>query len=338
MINKKDDYKLFKLQYGIIASVIILFTLVALLIVLRKLLEWPEKDSEKTILIGIFIFSLMPFIFYIVDIAIKRGGKFEIGNFKLDFSKVEESKLSKFVVPANIGTRGQAIDETSMITILNTLEQATTNSIAIVDLEDGQAWWETRLLVLLSGAKRLGYPNKIVFVATVSGKEQYFIGWAYPNSLIKSILDDNIKYKQSYLTAKSISLQWNLIEPIPGIQFPQPFPWMQGKAFNKSNLIFDGNTGLPNDLYEEQLLQNELGNEIEKPEGGKPITYGRLIDLFNSFLNENFIDQNDPPEQQIKKLINDDLPYIALTQDGKYLSLVSRFNLYNEILKQLIDE
>ena len=40
------------------------------------------------------------------------------------------------------------------------------SEIAVIDLEDGQAWWETRLLVLLAGAVRLKKPDKIVFLGT----------------------------------------------------------------------------------------------------------------------------------------------------------------------------
>jgi hypothetical protein len=57
------------------------------------------------------------------------------------------------------------VTDSATTQILDTLRQATGDYVVVVDLEDGKAWWETRLLVLLAGAVRLGKPDKIVFVS-----------------------------------------------------------------------------------------------------------------------------------------------------------------------------
>ena len=78
----KQKHKLTKIQKTCIASAIILFGLLFVFILLRKYLDWPVEDTEKTALTGFFIFSLMPFIINLVDIIIERGGKIEYGDFK----------------------------------------------------------------------------------------------------------------------------------------------------------------------------------------------------------------------------------------------------------------
>ena len=58
--------------------------------------------------------------------------------------------------------------------ILDALREATACEVVIIDLEDGQAWWETRLLVLLAGAVRLKRPERVVFVGKDGGVDRSF--------------------------------------------------------------------------------------------------------------------------------------------------------------------
>jgi hypothetical protein len=340
---EKQIIKKSKINESIIASAIILFGFLLIFILLRKLLDWPGADTEKTVLTGIFIFTLLPFALIIVEIIIRRGGKFELGILKIDISDAGIQSARGIIIPANIGVRGPSISETDIISILNALREATSKSIVVVDIESGEAWWETRLLLLLSGAQRLGIPDKIVFVGTQAGKLQYFFGWASPADLLENLLNENLKYRQVYFTVKAISLQLKLLEPVYNapnqpVQVPVTFPWMKSETTISVGRVFDFNTGLTKELFEEELLQNELKEKIENPDGGKYITAGRITDLFGKVLNMNFIDENETPDQQLRKLYSEDVPFIALTIDGRYSSLVSRFAIYNEILKKLTEK
>ncbi|KJS51301.1 hypothetical protein VM98_37925 [Streptomyces rubellomurinus subsp. indigoferus] len=61
--------------------------------------------------------------------------------------------------------------------ILSTLRRSAGTDVVIVDLEDGHAWWETRLLVLCAGAERLGRPPVIVCTAVQGSQTGRYIGW-----------------------------------------------------------------------------------------------------------------------------------------------------------------
>ncbi len=330
----------FKPRIGIFVSITLLVGLLIITSILRYFTGWPPASSDSLVLVGILLVSLLPIVLAIVDILIERGGVVEYGNIKIDFSKVQRQGVTSITVPANIGVRGQPVIDTGTANILDALGQAISNSIVIIDLEDGQAWWETRLLVLLSGAQRLGCPDKIVFVATKSGKPQSFIAWANPCDLFKCLLKANPKYLRAYYVTKAVSSQWGLVEPLypvppQNVQLPNALPWMQAEAQHKTWMAFDQKTGLPNELFEEQVLQNELGREIESQEGGKFITITSLRELFESVLNRNHVDQNWPVEEQMKGYFEDDASVIAITENGTYSSLVSRLAVFNEMLKNL---
>jgi hypothetical protein len=328
----------FKPRISILSAVLLLALLLIMAGILRSVVGWPPDSSTNIVLIGILLLSLLPVLLAIVDVIIERGGTIGYGDLKIDFSKVQSNAVPTITVPANIGVRGQAVMDSSTVNILNSLQEATANSIVIIDLEDGQAWWETRLLVLLAGAERLGRPDKVVFVATQAGRSQSFIGWGNTTDLLRCLLKVNAVYQRAYQIAKAVFAQWQLVElkyPIPpqNALLPPPLPWMQPEALNKQWMFFDANTGLPNEFFEEQVLQNELGREIENKQAVKSITVSGLSELFEPVLNRDHIDQNGSVEEQMKGYFKDDAAFIALTENGKYTSLVSRFAVFNEVLK-----
>ena len=150
----------FRPRSSIVASIVILIALLFIFIVLKSSkLAWPGEKSEPTVLIGMLLLSLMPILLSLVDVIIERGGAIEFAGVKLDFTQVPQMGMSAITVPVNIGVPGQSVSDSSTTEILDALRQATACEVVIIDLEDGQAWWETRLLVLLAGAVRLKRPE-----------------------------------------------------------------------------------------------------------------------------------------------------------------------------------
>jgi len=346
---KESDRKFwpFKPKVSILLSIIILIVLLAVVGILRSTIGWPADGSTNAVLIGIFLLSIFPILLAILDVIIERGGTVGYGDFKIDFSKVQQTGTSGFTIPANIGVRGQQVNESGISDIFDALlMQATSSNTVVIDLEDGHAWWETRLLVLIAGAERLGKPNKIVFTATDEGRDQCFLGWCNPSDLLHCMLKENQQYLKSFLSARAIARQWEMLEPLELIppytyyQIPNPPPsWIQGNVAQNSGWIaFSSTTGLPNELLAEQLLQKDLGEKIEKLQGSKHVSIERLNELFRPVLIKQNIDLNWSEEQQKKGFLDNDTPWIAITQNGKYSSLVSRMAIINQVLKPILDK
>ena len=101
-------------------------------------------------------------------------------------------------------------------------------------------------------------------------------------------------------------------------------------------MAFDDATGLPNEFLTEQFLQSDLGANVEIPETPKGISLGRLIDLFGAVLKKDSIDLSWPAERQMGEFLNNDAAYIAVTESGKYSTIVSRLAVLNEVLRPLV--
>jgi len=142
---------------------------------LRSLANWPTEKSETVVLTGVLLLSLLPIALALLDVVIDRGGSINYGSMKIDFARGKDKGTTGITVASNIGVPGVPVTDSSTMQI-DTLKQATANDVVVVDLEDGQAWWKTRLLVLLAGAVRLGKPDKIVFLGRHANADHQFRG------------------------------------------------------------------------------------------------------------------------------------------------------------------
>lgn len=128
--------------------------------------------------------------------------------------------------------RDEPIGGSEMIDIKKSLSQATASEIAVIDLKTEDAWWDTRLLVLLAGAARLGNPKVVVFVGSENGMPRHFRGWGYADELLHALIQTDPEYRQSLERARAEGRRWGLVEPpLEGSQDQEPskpFPRMKG--------------------------------------------------------------------------------------------------------------
>ncbi len=331
----------FKPRFSIAFSIALLVGLLLILVVLRFTLkiDWPGKESESAVLLGVMVFSLLPIFLSLIDVIIEWGGIFEAGGVKIDFSRAQKMGASGFTVPVNIGVSEKKVYDSSTTEILDALRKATGCEIAIIDLEEGRAWWETRLLVLLAGAVRLRTPEKVVFIGKDGGSDQCFQGWSHARDLLPHLLQAHPQYPLSYHKAMAAARQWEMVEPKGAGTAPPSPPWMvKGLATQHQWMTFDNNTGLPNTLLAEQLLASDLGAEVEIQEDPKRINLVRLENLFRPVLRKENIDTSWSDERQNRVFFDSDSEYIAISNNKKYATLVSRRKMLNVVVKSLVGE
>jgi hypothetical protein len=280
----------------------ILLALIILIAITRQLLGWPTDEAERFVLLGIFILSLVPLFLDFADMLAEKRAVLEYKGLKLDFARMSESKPSAVSIPTNIGVPGLPVPDNDSAEIIPTLRKAVGSEVVVLDLEDGQAWWETRLLVLLSGAARLGHPRAIVFTATEGGKLGVFQGWGYPKELLPALLGADPRYRKSYYVSRAIANQWALAEPATELGFAPQHISLTSLALQYQGMAFDPSSNLPNEFAAEQFLASELSWLIEIVEQPRMLSIVRLRDLFAPMLNTKSINQRSSPEQHSKNL------------------------------------
>jgi len=236
---------------------------------------------------------------------------------------------------------GRAVTDSGTHEILAALHEAASHDVVVVDLHEGDAWWETRLLVLLAGAARRGRPNTVVFTGTDGTRPGRFLGWAPPAALLERLLASSAVYQHVSASAEAAANNWALVEPLvpppawSGAALgppPQP-PQIYGLAARYFWMAFQP-SGLPNPMRFEQLLASELGERVETPQPPRGISLIRLDELFRPVLRKQAIEETDPAAAQMEALLSDEGPYIAVTRDGHYQRLLPRPLAINAILKE----
>ncbi|MCI0580228.1 MAG: hypothetical protein L0332_18420 [Chloroflexi bacterium] len=308
----------------------ILAVLTLVVLIARVATDWPSESNEGVVLLGILILSLIPLLLLLIDMLVSNRAVLEYKGIKLDFSGTSPARLSTTTVPTNIGVPSKPVPDSSSTEILDALRNAVKNEVVVLDLEEGQAWWETRLLVLLSGAVRLGRPRVVVFLATEGGKTDMFQGWGYVADLHRAILRSDPQYQLTYHAVKAASSQWEHLEPPSLGNAPLP---MSGLASQYSWMAFKND--LPNTFAAEQLLASELSGKIESPGLHKVISTVRLNDLFAAVLRRDSVNQSSSPEDQLKQFASDDADYVAVTRDGKYVQMMRRLTVLSAMVSSL---
>lgn len=330
----------FSNRASLFAAVTLLFSLLLLFAAFRVLIRWPSEGSEVSVLVGVLLVSSVPIALALIDVMMQRGGIIEVRGVKLDFTHMQTAGVSGATVPVNIGMRGEPVSDSDTTEVMRALRQAIANDIVIVDLEEGQAWWETRLLVLLAGAERLKKPELIVFVGTEGGKSQCFQGWGYPEDLLHVLKQADPQYRRSLQRSHAVKQQYDLLEPDPiqDSQSPTSIPpgALSGSLANRySWMIFDDDGNI-RDLLGERVLANELGENIESQGEARLVTLTRLEELFRPMLNRESIDKSWSNERQIESLLESEGKYLALTQKRTYVEIVSRMDVLNELIRSII--
>ncbi|GGO53682.1 hypothetical protein [Streptomyces lasiicapitis] len=321
---------------ALLAVPVVLIGLLILLGVMRASMDWPSERNEGKILIGIFLLAILPVLLVLFG-SLADGGEVEAFGIRVQFPAAERQAREIAVSPRMGLAPGVPLNDSSTAAILDTLQEAARSDVAVVDLEDGRAWWETRLLVLCAGAVRLERPKAIVFLATVGDSGAgTFQGWATPAALLDRLLS-RPALRRSYERALAVSRQWD--QAIAGTEGGIPtLPFASPAAIGYAHFFFPGPGGERNPFASEQVLAVEVGNLESRREHGV-LTTTRLKELFQPVLRREaaVVDARpNSPESWQQKTLDTDEQFIPLVHKrGCYECLLSREQALNEILRAL---
>jgi hypothetical protein len=317
---------------AVIAVPVALAGLLVVFAITRAAADWPEPAHESAVLLAIVVLALLP-IWLILLGRVVAGGAVEAFGVRLEFAP-DEHVQPETVVPPRLGLSfGEVLDDSGTAQILDTLRAAVRHEVAVVDLEDGASWWETRLLVLCAGAARQERPRAIVFVATAGGVERVFKGWADPAELLKALLVKRADFRDAHDRAAVIARQWQLVLPAAG---PPVVPLTHPANPGIGHIVFGGDKRNP--YAGEQILAMEL-SRLEQTGQHGTLTTVRVDELFHSVLRTAATDLDAPGHAEtdfVRAALSTTDRFVAVTHGEQYAGLVLREQAVNDLLRTLI--
>jgi hypothetical protein len=314
--------------FGVIPALItagaVLVVLLVTVVVLDSTAHWPDKRWQGWLMLGVVLLAVTPLLLLILDRVAHAGGSVEFRGIKIAFAA--EAAESAITLPSNMGIPpGLPVADSGGFQLQAAMREAVRNNVLVVDLEEGAAWWETRLLTLCVGAHRRGQVRAVVFIATDRTVARTFQGWATPGQLAQALLDANPEMRHAADNAEVTARRWHLAYPpsLPGADENagaagvNPLP-DQRKVPNYY-VPFCGPGR--NAFADEQFLLNELAPFEQQP---RPVTLVRLMELFGPILRAASFDELDPDDAWLRTALTLDDDYVAVTRGQIYVGMLSR--------------
>jgi hypothetical protein len=271
------------------------------------------------VLLGIVLLSLLPVLLSALDGLAMSGGSIEVGKVKVALTAAATAQRL-VVAPPNVAP-GTNIGDSGSQQIIDGLKRAQSAKIVVVRLEDGHAWWESRLLILCEGAVRLGHPEVMVFTASRRDKPDQFVGWGHSAQVRGCIVQANPDYGTAYDKAVGLAAAARHQHALDGAAPPA--------LQNKQYIVYPGVPGVLNPFLDEQLLADALAPLEASP---REIGAGRLQDLLDPVLHTGAVDRTDLDAEWFKKALQSDEEYVAVTDSGTYVALMTRADVVSEVL------
>ncbi|MFF5014765.1 hypothetical protein [Streptomyces sp. NPDC001165] len=284
-----------------------------------------DTASAGWVLLGIVGLSLLPVLLVVLSGVASTGGSVELGAVKIALTAAAGSQRG-LTVPRNVVPQlGVSLADAGGVEAIASLRNLRGTEVVIVDLEDGHAWWETRLLLLCAGATRLGRPSVVVFTAQQQGRADQFIGWARPADLLERLQESDPHLRKAYLEASGQAVAVRLAEPT--LQTPQTPPPPTTSALMK-DLGLQGMRPMThpaprnelNPLLEEQLLARSMARLEALP---AEIDVSRLHQLFTPVLHTKALERTDDDAAWLRAALLDEGDYVAFTDSGRYTGIMS---------------
>lgn len=319
----------------------------------NRWLGWPTADSAGGLLYLAVAIGLVPIILLILEAIARGGGSVTTPWGGINFragTKTEDRPAVE--VETGLGFEGQPINDSMVVSVHQTLDEARANDIVRIALGKGENWWMTRLFALSFGASRIGAPKLFVFIGRDAGIDHAYLGWIHPRDALRVMRAERPHLRFALDRAESIARYMTTVAP--GVQpaapgpvpqagppplpaDPQLQPLMVPAAAYANHPLFQG-------LGEETALRVllDLLGKYEalpgpgQPVGGERVTVSILLNIFGPELHQEKIDVSWTDERQLDEFFATTDEYIAILDQNRFARIVPRSQLENDLLRQLL--
>jgi hypothetical protein len=218
--------------------------------------------------------------------------------------------------------------ESAKDTIIAALKNAAGADCVVADLQRGDDWWDTRLLVLVAGAARLASPRAVVFTGATTDRPRGFVGWATPSELLGQLLATEPTLRGAYQAAQRDLLMRHLAA------------WRDQDGTLKQALPptdpGSPSTVTPDDGFEPERVLLDKVRALEPPDTTRRLTEDRVRALFRPILHTKAVELEDDERKWAEAILTSTADFVAVTRGRQFENLVPRRRAVNAVLLAVI--
>lgn len=317
--------------------------------VLASAIHWPnDRDGWPLAVTAAGAIAFLPFIARALSFLQQSRASLE-GPFgiKLNFSSAAATAtIGTAKVTENLVQPGMQITETSFKELNEAALRTTEETVVVIDLEDGRAWYKTRLFAVAATAEILNRPKSFVLVGQRGGLPTQAGGWIRPQDIVKAIARSDPRYADVWQRAKTYLYRLQTeAEEIPAVGQPLQFPKYlhYRRAFREVGaasilFILVDQMRNPDPLWTPPTAtqQSTQPTPLENHNIEPWITLGEAEAAFDPWLVRDILDLGKPENEQVAAIMAAKGEIVVATRDGRYAGLIDVARAERELLRQLL--
>jgi hypothetical protein len=177
--------------------------LILVFLVLAKVTGWPNAQNGWPLAVMLaVVIALLPTIARTLTFLQQSRASIEAPfGVKISFANAIVGADVK-TLPENLVQPGAMIAESGVGELDRAAQDATAQTVVVIDLEDGQAWYWTRLFAVAATAALLGAPKLMVLVGRRGGRPRRLGGWIRPQDFVRALSQHDLRYDRVWRRAR----------------------------------------------------------------------------------------------------------------------------------------
>jgi hypothetical protein len=323
----------------IASSILIFLGVVLLFAMFSQFAGWPtNKDGWPLIVTIAAVLAAIPLVARALNFLGANRASVEALGVKLNFaSAVQSSEAAFSSLPGGVVQQGALVLESGSGELEAAAREAHRHQVLLIDVEDGRAWYLTRLFALAATAQFLGSPSLLVLLGQIGGQPKQAAGSIAPADLVRAVTQKDPRYGRVLRQAHAYM---RMLQSGPLAPFPPP-------AFNKFGQ-YQYLFGEVGDAVIMRILVEQLKNpdpNILQPSEVAPeseqappwVTLSDLQQLLGPWIRTDFVEMTAPPKAQIAAILAAKSDCVLAVRDGTFEGLVEVDRAARHIVRQLVE-
>jgi hypothetical protein len=308
---------------------------------------WPNATSGWPLAVGVALaLALLRATGPALDYLQQVGAKVETPFLKLDFAgvaRVAGAPGQPWVLSDDLIRKSPSIPDSALPELERSVENFVNQAEIVVDLEDGGAWYTTRIFAVAATAMEIGSPQSIILIGQRNGIPRQFGGWVKPADIVTAFSRRDERFATvhgqalqylAHLRAHSADFSYTAAPASPGS--PSQFPRYQNYV---AQFRTYGDIALIRILVDQMLNpEKATPNEaLEKPQQPPWTNLGELERLLDPWLVSDQVKVEQAPKEQVMQVLGSHHDLIASTRNGRFIGMIDVRRVERDIVRQLVE-
>jgi hypothetical protein len=307
---------------------------------LSSVAGWPNAASGWPVAVGVsLVLALLRIIGPVLDYLRQTGAKLETPFLKLDLAGAARATVTvqqPWVLSDGLIRKSSSVPESGIGELERSAQNFAGQPEIVLDLEDGGAWYTTRVFAVAATAAVVGSPQAIVLIGQKNGIARQFGGWISPHDVVRAFLRRDHRFAETH--ARALEYLSYLREHLRDTAFIPPASLPKYAQYQYGFQIY-GDTAIIRILVDQMQYPDPPTpptEALELPQQPPWTSLEELERLLQPWLICDQVGVDQVPKEQVMRILASPHDFIASTRDGQFGGMIDVRRVERDIIRQLV--